>query len=455
MDTAKKYTLRLYDLPLADFILHKSGRRQYIDEDEIHYHDWRNMPERSDPLFEWVEKRTTPKYRKNAQAFFTSTGFAENDVMAVLDVSMALSPTDAYWITPEGFTGRFSDYSFYANDFPEEPAKAAFSGEVYNCAPLSRPSPEFASWSSDHPRCWRRISGELWQYKTAVENDSSSEIEILNEYYASRIAEAMGIEHTGYELITYLDRLAVRCRNYTDADHSAVSLWKVIKSNDLIPVAEFMEEHGFLSRFADMVLLDAVLLKDHRDYGGIEVLKNNHSLAYERLAPAFGNGECLYSTTPDDKLGKFSESLRHYKSYIGGRSHDEMVSLFCSKAHIPKLEKLYYYRIEKHPLCTLSETRLRFVEQLVQKRARELTAIILEHAPYKDLFPYDRNTLKETFTGDYKGYTYYYDGDPLHGGLAVISGKDTKVRFRITGNEQRSCDPLTRIRRHIDANLRK
>ena len=453
MGIEKKYTLRLYDEPVADFTVREGWWELEINEDEIRHHNFKAMPEKADnDLLEWVKRRTAPQYREYARELFESAGIKAYDFLEVLGKSFALSATDAYWVTPEGFDGKFADYNFYENDFSDELASVTFSGKVIDCSPLEKPSPEFSLYSRS-PKCWRKTDGDLWLYKTASSKNEHSSIEIANEYYASKLAETMDIEHVSYEPVMYMDKPAVRCRNYTDIDHSSVGIWKVINKNVLVSVYEFMEKHGFLSSFADKVLLDAVLLVDDRNYGGIEIIKNNHTLEYERLAPAFNHGCCLYSSVPEEKLHETRNEWNHYRSYYGDRSHNNMVALFCSKRHLKKLEKLYYYRIENEPLFGISEKRLRFMEQLIQKRARELTEVIMNHAHYKDMFPEDRKSLRETFTGSYKGYTYYYDGDPLHGGRAIISGGEEKYSFPVTVLDQESFDPQKFIKRYIDKNL--
>ena len=455
MNIEKKYTLRLYDKPLADFILRYDGYRYCIDEDEIHYYEWKMMPEKSDPLFEWVEKRSAAHQREFEKELFECAGISKKDIMAVLDVSMGLSATDAYWITPEGFDGKFSDYNLYEHEFPEELAAAAFCGQVSDCSPLTKPSPEF-SFNASSPKCWRKIDGKLWLYQTASEQEKlyrskeTAQIELINEYYAAQVAELIEVEHVSYEPEMYLGKLAMKCLNYTDIDHSAVSIWKVLDKNNLFSVCEFLEKHGMIAQFSDMVLLDAILLVDFRNYGSIEVLKNNHTLEYEKLAPAFHNGSCLYSSVPEHKLNDSFVWMDHDKSYLGERSHDTMVSVFCSRRHLEKLRKLYFFRFQRHPLCNLSEKRLHFMEQLVQKRARELTEIILKYMSYRDMFPEDRGTLRETFSGDYRGYTYYYDGDPLHGGTATIIGRGETSYIKIPDAHPRGWTPLEHIRRHID-----
>ena len=455
MDIEKKYTLRLYDKPVADFIVHYNGYECSIDEDEIRHHEWKLMPEKSDPLFEWVEKRAAAKYREYGKELFECAGISPEDITAVLDVSMGLSATDAYWITPEGFDGRFADYNLYEHDFPEELAVAAFCGKVSDCSPLTRPSPEFSVCSAA-PKCWRRIDGKLWLYKTASEKDKpyrskeTAQIELMNEYYAAQVAELIGVEHVSYEPEMYLGRLAMKCVNYTDIDHSSVSIYKVLEKNNIFSVCDFLEKHGLMAQYADMVLLDAILRVDSRDYGDIEVLKNNHTQEYERLAPAFHNGCCLYSSVPEHKLEDPHIWIKHDDSYIGQRGHDQMVAVFCSRRHLEKLRKLYYFRFRRHPLCSLSEKRLHCMEQLVQKRARELTEIIMKYLSYRDMFPEDRGTLKETFSGDYRGYTYYYDGDSLRGGTAMITGRRETTHIKVPEAHSRGWTPLEHIRKHID-----
>ncbi len=55
-------------------------------------------------------------------------GLSHNDTKVIIDVCKGLSLNDIYWIVPDGFEGKLSEYILYENCFSEMLALVVYTG---------------------------------------------------------------------------------------------------------------------------------------------------------------------------------------------------------------------------------------------------------------------------------------------------------------------------------------
>ena len=87
-----------------------------------------NLELTNDGVLKWLGSRSIPKNRSFVKEILQSLGLKQNDLLGILRVCKGLSLNDSYWIVPEGFDGKFSDYNLYENSFSEALALVAYTG---------------------------------------------------------------------------------------------------------------------------------------------------------------------------------------------------------------------------------------------------------------------------------------------------------------------------------------
>ena len=136
---------------------------------------------------------------------------------------MGLSLNDSFWVVPLGFAGRFKDYNLYQNRFSDALSQVAFTGAGKSSETFIL-SPELTTHGM-LPKAWRRIEGDgICLYKGGTTGAANAGREPYSEYYACQIAERMGLKAVHYELETWEDTLASKCRLFTNT-HPIISIF--------------------------------------------------------------------------------------------------------------------------------------------------------------------------------------------------------------------------------------
>ena len=150
-------------------------------------------------ISKWLQRRTIPKNRAFVRTFLAKCGLSTNRPMSIISVSKGLSLNDSYWVVNEDFEGSFEQYNLYENRFSQILAYIAFTGYGSSIRSSLMSSPEFTT-NGMLPKCWRRVSGKIVLYKGGTSGASNAGNEPYSEFYASQVAQAMGINAISYGL---------------------------------------------------------------------------------------------------------------------------------------------------------------------------------------------------------------------------------------------------------------
>ncbi len=201
------YELRLYDTVLLSFELTSGALGGY----EAHISRVGEPRElfpldlelTDDGVMKWLGRRVIPKNRTFVEEILRTFGLSTGDTKGIIDVCKGLSLGDSYWIVPEGFEGKFADYNLYENRFSEILSLVAYTGVTASDAAFST-SPELTT-NGMLPKGWRFIEGEgIFLYKGGTSGFANSGKEPYSEFYASQVAQAMGIDAVGLAAMSYL-----------------------------------------------------------------------------------------------------------------------------------------------------------------------------------------------------------------------------------------------------------
>ena len=198
------YTLRHFDTLLMRFSAENGAetsiRLLWLDEShrELLPLDFHRQAD-AERLESWLRHRTIPRNRAYVSVILSSQGLSPNRPMDVIRLSKGLSLNDCYWVTEDGFEGTFDQFNLFDNRFSRVLGEIAFTGYGSENGSRVSSSPEFTT-NGMLPKCWRRQNGIIRLYKGGTEGASNTGNEPFAEYYASQIAETIGVNAISYSL---------------------------------------------------------------------------------------------------------------------------------------------------------------------------------------------------------------------------------------------------------------
>ena len=374
------YELRQYNTPLLTFRIEKDefGEIAYLIE-------WMNEDKRTllpiglnptaEGIGKWLRSRTIPKNREFVDQILARSGLSHNDVLGVINICKGLSLNDSYWVVEKGFAGKFEDYNLYQHNFTRTLALIAYTGHGSTNIKGFTSSPEYTT-NGMLRKCWRRVDGKIYLYKGGTSGAANAGNEPYSEYYASQIAEAMGIHHVPYGLAKWKGTLCSTCELFTSIDVSFVPIYKFTENATLKETANFLKSLGqeFYDEFADMMVFDALIYNVDRHAGNYGLLVDSKTNKPIRFAPVFDNGLALLNFAMEDDLADLGAYLKTRFPAYNGVTFEEIVRIFISERQKAMLRKLINFKFKKHPRYNLPDKRLKILEKLIQKRVQEFLA---------------------------------------------------------------------------------
>lgn len=364
----KKYTLKIMDKDLIYFHVSKNNFGQLrVDYFTINNEYKHFLPPKifEMGILEWIKNRHIPMNRQFVKEIISSLGHVKSD-LDIIDVTLALSLTDSYWIVPEDFKGSFKNYNLFDNAFSETISKLAFTGWGDFKVKGMITSPEFTT-NGMLRKCWKRIDDDIYLYKGGTYGFANAGLEPYSEYYASQIADRMNISHIKYDIIKYKGIIASTCKIFTSKNISFVPIWMLINNGD---IEEIIDVFG-KDNFSDMVVFDAVVCNIDRHKGNFGLLRDNNTGEYIGPAPLFDHGMSLFNQAMESDLDNMEEYSRSSLNAFGV-DQTEMARLFVDTKQYKSLRKLMGFRFNRHKKYNLDEARLKKIEHFIQLRTKEI-----------------------------------------------------------------------------------
>ena len=376
------YVLRLYDTDLLSFSLSEQGieglkaQIHSIDEEERALFPL-DLELTDDGLVKWLQRRVIPKNRAYVAGILKTYGLSVNDTKGIIDVCKGLSLNDSYWVVPQGFTGTFAQYNLYENRFSEILSLVAYTGIGQSDAAFTT-SPELTT-NGMLPKAWRFIEGEgIYLYKGGTFGAANTGNEPYSEFYASQVAQAMGLDAVAYELENWKGILASRCKLFTDINTAYIPIGRIVREGGLKACLEYYRQLGpeAYEQIKSMLVFDAMIYNEDRHFGNFGVLRDNHTGKVTGAAPVFDNGMSLFNfAMPEDFQDLDSYAKTRGTAY--GVSFESVCQEVMGPIQARQLRKLIGFTFHRHPRLNWPEYRLEAIERHLQKRVRQL----LELAP--------------------------------------------------------------------------
>jgi len=378
----KGYVLRLYDTDLLSFTLSERGieglkAQIHSVNEEARALFPLDLELADDGLVKWLQRRVIPKNRAYVAEILKTFGLSVNDTKGIIDVCKGLSLNDSYWVVPQDFTGTFAQYNLYENRFSEILSLVAYTGIGQSDAAFTT-SPELTT-NGMLPKAWRFIEGEgIYLYKGGTFGAANTGNEPYSEFYASQVAQAMGLDAVAYELENWKGILASRCKLFTDIDTSYIPIGRIVRKGGLKACLEYYRQLGpeAYEQVRSMLVFDAVIYNEDRHFGNFGVLRDNHTGKVTGAAPVFDNGMSLFNfAMPEDFQDLDAYAKTRGTAY--GVSFESVCQEVMGPVQVRQLRKLIGFTFRRHLRLNWPEYRLETTERHLQKRVRQL----LELAP--------------------------------------------------------------------------
>ena len=323
-------------------------------------------------LMKWLRTRIIPKNREFVNAFLAKNGLSQTDTKGILQVCRGLSLNDSYWITEDGFDGKFDDYNLYDNEFVKVLSLIAYTGYGSSRVSGFSSSPEFTT-NGMLRKGWRRIDGKTLLYKGGTSGAANTGNEPYSEYYASQIAQTMGINHIEYGLSKWKGGICSTCKLFCTKDISFVPIYRFIEDPTLKNVAEFLKNLGddFYNAYADMLIFDALICNEDRHFANFGLMVDNKTNQPVSFAPVFDNGLSLFNFAMPDDIDNL-EDYAKTRSSAYGIPFENIVKEFISPRQKEMLRKMLGFKFTKHKNYNLPSHRLKMIEQYIKKRASDM-----------------------------------------------------------------------------------
>lgn len=382
-ETGSIYSLRIYDTELVRFSMEKRGLEGLVAEiltvhGELAYLLPLDLECTGRGMVRWLERRVIPKNRAFVDKILKTLGLSHNDTKGIIDVCRGLSLNDSYWVVPAGFEGTFAQYNLYENRFSEMLALVAYTGAGQSRQAFTT-SPELTTGGM-LPKAWRYIEGEgVCLYKGGTSGASNTGREPYCEYYASQIAETMGLNAVRYELENWKGITASRCALFTDVDTSYIPAGRLVREGGIKACLDYYESLGpdFSEQLCSMLVFDALIYNEDRHFGNFGLLRDNHTGKILAPAPVFDNGLSLLCYAGQEDLESF-EALKAYadtRTNPYGVSFEEVCAEVMGTKQKEQLRRMIGFRFKRHPGINFAEDHLRALENLLKVRVRQLLAI--------------------------------------------------------------------------------
>ena len=376
------YELKLYDESLMRFRLTRGdldlkSEVLWVMEEKTHLLPL-DLEPTPDGVLDWIDHRSVPKNRDLVEKVLAALGLQRGDLKGILDIGMALSLNDSYWVTRKGFSGSFADFNLYENRFDTALGFVAYTG-YGEVSRKFRTTPELTTGGMLRKGWHFSTSRGIWLYKGGTTGAANAGNEPYSEFYASQVAERMGLNAIHYELENWYGILASKCKLFTDINTSYVPIGRIVTEGGIDACIEYYKGKGevFYEELADMLVFDAVIINEDRHFGNFGVLRDNHTGEIIAPAPVFDNGLSLLCYAMKDD---FENDLHAYigkrtNPYGRNRQFFDVAKMVMGKRQKEKLRRLIGFTFMESDVTNLPSWRLRALEEMIQERVRALLAL--------------------------------------------------------------------------------
>lgn len=378
----RHYLLKNYDETLVDFSVREDtygvlSAETHEKNDALASQFPLSLMGTDDPqaLVSWLQTRTVPKNRQFVDKILKYSGLAANDAIGIIDVCRGLSVNDAFWVDHAGNESSFSQMNLYDNELDEALAVVAYTGYTDSQRHNLGLSTEWTS-SGQYPKAWRRIDGELVLYKAGSEGFANAGMEPYSEYFASQLAQAMGINAVCYDLDEWKGKLASTCPLLNDKDTALVPFYAATGQSTYpknLAVAALAGEELF-EGLCSMIVFDALICNTDRHGANYGFLRDNRTGDILGLAPLYDHNLALFPGDMESDFPSWMDGSRGNELVprTGGASFKQQAASAMGPLQHEQLRRAIGFRFENHPAHPMPQKRLDALNAYLARQVSEL-----------------------------------------------------------------------------------
>lgn len=332
-------------------------------------------------LLSWIKSRTIPKNREFVHKVLMELGLSLDNLEGIVSISKSLSLNDCYWIVEESFNGVFANYNLYDNDFNKTLSLLAYTGYASVKKEGFLSSPEFTT-NGMLAKAWRRDpQGRkgTYLYKSGSHGCANCGKEPYSEFYASQIAQSMGLNATTYSLGKWKGKVNSICALFSSKELAFVPIYHLVKEGGWEAILTYYKNLGesYYEELIEMLIFDVIILNTDRHFGNFGFMVDNSNNEIVSIAPIFDNGLSLFADALTDDLNNI-EAYAQTKSMKNAGDFMLFAEKIMTKKVKQKVKKLIGFRFDKTSKYKLPNKRLRQIEKYIQARVSKL--LVLDEA---------------------------------------------------------------------------
>lgn len=336
-------------------------------------------------LMQWMEHRMPPSNRQFIQKILKACGLQNDDLKGLADFCQMLSLNDAYRVVNnEHPFVPFKKCNLFENRFDEVLSLVAYTGLIgvnYNYRANLRggicSTPELTTGGM-LPKTWRWTKQGIMLYKGGTSGFANAGLEPYSEFYATQVAQKMGLDVVSYGLERWHGILASTCPIFTSKDISFVPahiLMQETNTNSLEECARVYDKFGFLNAFKDMLLFDAVVCNEDRHYANFGMLRDNYTGKIICPAPIFDNGLSLFPYAMNEDVENMRDYAKTRTPPYRGVTFDDLATAVVDNDRKTSLRRLIEFKFTLHSRYNLPCRRLKKIEDTIGERVSRFLRI--------------------------------------------------------------------------------
>lgn len=336
-----------------------------------------NLPYGANSVGEWVSKRVEFPCVKDVKPLYDVLNVSSQIDFA--ELTRCISLADTFWIKRTYDKISWSSVSPYEN-------KLSNMFSIYGLDGVLIPEIEGVYIAPDvsidgsFPHKWVFRDDDFYYMKAGSLyslGGVNSGREPYSEYYACKVAEALGFDCVDYQIEHYvrsdgkIDTVTV-CESLTSEDVGLVTAYDLgIRSyKDCIEYCKEFDDGSF-ENIIDMLFLDCLLVNTDRHFNNISFYVDNVSQDVLKLASIYDNNAALAP-----RFLEGTDSINEIDSYVSatGESFESLFRLICGyvdddlfSSYLSVLDNF-----EFNPVLDITSERLKFLNDLLKHRVEVL-----------------------------------------------------------------------------------
>lgn len=268
----------------------------------------------------WFKRRNIPIWRDDL--FYLLKRLDVHAADELLIKSYALSLSDQYWVKPCKSKLEYKDVNFFENYFGySDFLDITFSGS-YIKRKISLMTPNNTT-DGRLKKTWVIENNKRILVKGGYKDNP---IAPLNEYLASMICNALGINHVDYELDIINEKLVSKCEDFIDGNTEFITAHSILKDELIGNYREIYERYIKIleangisdarDNLEDMLLLDYLIMNVDRHLNNFGIIRDVNTLKWISVAPIFDSGEAMNLKMLDDDTMVINDNGRLFNEVV-------------------------------------------------------------------------------------------------------------------------------------------